>query len=62
MMDSPSIADLTYRGATSTTVKVEANGCRGVYFGKWEQPVAWAIASPALFDTLTSLLARKPGD
>jgi hypothetical protein len=41
MMDSPSIADLTYRGATSTTVKVEANGCRGVYFGKWEQPVAW---------------------
>jgi hypothetical protein len=50
----------TYRDGASTTVKVEANGCRGVFVGGSEQAVAWAVQSPELFDTFLGLLANKP--
>jgi hypothetical protein len=53
--------DLTYDRGTSTTVRVDRNGCQRVYFGRWEQPVAWAFNSPRLFDTLGGLLAHTPG-
>jgi hypothetical protein len=48
----------TYADGTSTAVKV-AGGCEEVYVGGSTQPVAWALPSPALFDTLTALLAHS---
>ena len=46
-----------YADGTSTAVKV-AGGCEEVYVGGSAQPVAWALPSPALFDTLMGLLAH----
>jgi hypothetical protein len=48
----------SYRDGTSTTVKVEARGCRGVYVRGSKQPAAWAAKSPGLFDNLRELLGH----
>ena len=50
----------SYGDGTSTTVKVEATGCQGVYVGGSKQPVAWTATSPALLETLRGLLAHQP--
>ena len=50
----------SYGDGTSTMVKVGARGCQGVYVGGSKQPVAWAVKSPELFDTLRRLLAQQP--
>jgi hypothetical protein len=50
----------TYGDGASTTVKVEANGCRGVFVGGSEQAVAWAVQSPELFDTFLGCSRTSP--
>ena len=51
----------TYGRGTSTTVKLEAHGCGGVFVGDSTQPVAWTLTSPGLLNSLTGLVGQPGG-
>jgi hypothetical protein len=48
-----------YEDGVSTAVKVGAQGCQAVYVGGSPDPVAWAIGSPSLLETINRLI-RSP--